>query len=352
MKSAERGNHSIEKASLDVERALHGDRGQNTTRFFQGNCPSFSSVLNDAECAAYLQAHRVGCGSRRSVVAHENIRPKFFGPGQCSQFASVQIDDRCLQVLRHRWGVHDVNACTPPDHARTVIFGLRGDYAGAEKLAHFTQQREAAQLIEMDERPGVQDADARTTHATFWRSSIHPGCPLPPIAPCARTRRCAAHRDRHPAQVAQSRRPSQAARSGREGVRVGLLETGRSRVGIIASRRNREEVFGMEVRHGELEFLQSHPEYRLLRAAPCIARGSPSAIPNPHLAQAEGNHRRQPAAHTTRGAAQAALPGTGQSPAAGGRAGGRAIPESLASVRSRRDTTRHPRTFQPQFFPA
>ena len=267
MNSAKRSNYRREKRPLQMQRRSCWDGTQQLSRIF-GQQPAIArGAQDDAYGSADLDFHFTRSLSRARVVTEKNIGPIFLRPRQSGQFACMKFRDRFQSDRTGIRCLNEVNEIQTKTNARAVLLSFLKDDFRAENHAHISQQLKGAQLIQMNQRAGIENTN---NHFTTPRG------------------RC----------------------------------------------------------------VESRRECRLLRVAPCIARGSLSAIPNPHLAPAEGNHRRQPAAHTTRGAAQAALPGTGQSPAAGGRAGGRAIPESLASVRSCRDTTRRPRTFQPQFFPA
>ncbi len=229
-----------EQHCADMQRRVFWNLAQQIAGGLGTDVALIHGPQDDADAATNFEPHALGCGSGSHVVTEENIRSKFLCPRQSGKLTSMKWKFRWHGCAGHRWAIHYLNEIRSAQDTGAMKLRLACDDGRAEQRAHRFEERDCGQLIQVDQRPSIKDANFHLTGAAPAEPSVlfHQGCPHPPAAPYFDTNTGGAHRRLSSVRADQIRPLALTACSVREGVRVAPLGIGRfSGEGGSAARR-------------------------------------------------------------------------------------------------------------------
>ena len=163
MRLTQRGNHGRKQRRFQVQRRASRDGAQQLPRILDRQRVIARGEQDDAGGSANANFHFARSFSGAYVIAEKYLGAKFLRPGKGGKFSSVKLGED-LQAGRAEIARRDeVNEFQSETNARPVSFCFFKDDFRAKNCAHFRKEMEAAQLIQMNQRPGIKDADYHFT---------------------------------------------------------------------------------------------------------------------------------------------------------------------------------------------
>jgi len=208
MKSAQRSDSRLKQRLFQMQRRVRRDAAEKSVRFSRRQSSILHGLQNDADGAAYLDFHFAGRFPRERIVAEKNVGPKLLRPRQGGQLSGMESGGGSQsRRLTSRW-LDSMDELHAGVNSRTMLFGLAQHDRRTKHGAHFAEQSGCAQLIEVNQRPGVENADDHFTAVPRARcAGFRRECRRQPVLQDAARDKSSTHPNPHPLAVRGSPQP-------------------------------------------------------------------------------------------------------------------------------------------------
>ena len=182
MNSANPRNGFVEEPTLHMQRRTLGNRFQKLNRGRLLHPTGAQVFENDTDGADRRMPENCRSSSRIGIVAHEKIDPKGIPPSERGHLASLEIISRNCVCNFHTRGFHiaENHDLRSLNRSRPMLFDLPRHCLCRENPTDLNEQAQRAQLVEVDQRPSIENADARFRHAVRGFDSLPPSSPRAP----------------------------------------------------------------------------------------------------------------------------------------------------------------------------